>query len=140
MTSLVVLCSVALFLGCGGKGPDKIEGSVSVQGKKLTSGNIIFWDATQKKTPFAINPNGSFDLLNLAPGKYTVTLESTAATKTVVPGPATMPKGAPATVDPTRTGEGGGKAVPIPDKYKDPKTGLAVEITAGQKKLEVDFK
>jgi hypothetical protein len=76
LASLLLTTSLA---GCdSGPATAKVEGSVSFEGKPITSGTIVFYPAEGRSAMGSINPDGTYKLGEEAlVGSHTVTIEST---------------------------------------------------------------
>jgi hypothetical protein len=75
---LASLLLTTLLAGCdSGPATAKVEGSVSFEGKPVTSGTIVFYPAEGRPTMGSINPSGTYKLGEEAlVGSHTVTIES----------------------------------------------------------------
>lgn len=133
---------LALVFGCGGGGdkPFTIQGSVSLQGKPLTSGVVHFMGPGDRIATANIKPDGTFVASDMLPGEVKVRIiEDPGAVGAKGPmyggsgsptfgadGKPIAPKAAPV------------ERVLIPKKYQDVSTsGLAYTITPETKGLTV---
>jgi hypothetical protein len=113
-------------MGCASKPPaHTVGGSVTFGGRPLLSGVIRFAPDDPQATPAAANvTDGRYTLTGVRPGKYTVTVEASAAVP--VAGAETT-SGTKAVVAPLPS---------IPPKYR---TGVAVEVVADNPNLDFDL-
>jgi hypothetical protein len=125
-----ILSGIAALGGCSQ--PDKgfvQKGSVTLEGKPLTSGIVRFHMAGSRLANAVIQPDGTFEATEAIPGEAKVTVEDDLSKHNqTMPGPkagAGPPKqlGVP---------EAPPKAIPIPVKYKDvAKSGLVFTLSPG---------
>lgn len=123
LTACATMFGCLLLLGCGAAGNDKgtIKGKVSYKGKDLTTGTISFHDESEKLVGSSGIANGMYIMEKVPTGPVKVTVQVIAST-----GPEPKESKDPTIIMPTR-------AVPIPDKYKSPKTsGLAYTVSSGE--------
>ena len=121
---LLGVLSLSVALGCSGNNyPAEVSGTVTLDGKPIGPGVVIFAPVGGKTNPArgAIQPNGSYFLktsrdVGLPPGKYQVSLQIVELPAHLVPGERDM--------SPTKS--------LIPDKYTDTTTsGLEYDVAPG---------
>jgi hemoglobin len=89
----------------------QVTGRVTFEGKPLPSGEIALHDATGKTTKGTVKADGSYEIKDVKPGTYKVTVKTD------------------------------DKDVKIPKQYADPSTSaLMYEVRAGNQVLDVDLK
>jgi hypothetical protein len=127
---LLLLCAA---WGCGGSA-GTIAGKVSYRGKVLAGGTVTLFNADGVKIrSVPIRPDGSYRASGLPVGLTKIAVESKA------------PSGLPPVLVPRPPekydlADGATPAVPIPPHYKDAgKSGLTVEVTAGDQKHDIDL-
>jgi hypothetical protein len=121
------LVMLLLAAGCApGKG--SVTGTVTYQGKPLTTGTIIFFDAAKGAPSTAINPDGTYSLPKVAAGKAKIAIMMP---MDIPFKPLGAPPGAGKTPEPDK--------VPVlPPKYADPEqSGLVCEVKAGSNTHDV---
>src|SRR5262249_33965630 len=110
---LVALPAVFVFAGCSrGKKGFVLKGSVSYQGKPLSSGMVRLHMADNRMAMAMIRPDGSFEATDVFAGQAKVTIDEDPAVKQMMPAPVAARK-APAPKASTAL------PVPIPPKYKN---------------------
>jgi hypothetical protein len=120
---LSLYASLALLAGCASEPVGKVEGKVTLDGKPLAAGSILFNDQAGNAVRANLSPDGSykvvtFDKAGLPPGSYRV-----AISPTVVGSGETPLAGKPLPEAPANL---------IPARYSDFKTsGLTAAVKAG---------
>jgi|SRR5579875_3896007 hypothetical protein len=113
------------FVGCAKDHKDfRIKGTVSYQGKPLSSGVIRLHMANGRVAAARIRPDGSFEITDVIPGEVKVTIEEDPAEieRRTMPLPQVPMK--PAVMK---------SSVQVPAKYKDAKTSdLVFTLVPGQ--------
>jgi hypothetical protein len=133
-TGGVLLLLLMAASGCGERA-GSVEGTVTFQGKPLSSGSIVFYADDDQ------NDSG-----HIADGKYTVGRVPVGDVKVVVMsfpvGEATkLPKGKETTKPGDPPPAKAEKFVPIPAKYSSRETtDLKYKITGGSQKIDIDLK
>ena len=119
--------------GCGkGRDGNSVTGTVSVGDRILTSGTVLFVDASGKVVRTAIGPKGNYRVTGLAEGPA----------KVAVVGHARVPAGLQRS---EKEGLGGGSVRPaaddgpaIPTRYTDPeKSGLTYDVQPGEQEHHI---
>src|SRR5262249_17810057 len=112
---------VALLVAGCAPGWGNVSGTVTFQGKPLTTGTIIFYDAANGAPSAEIQPDG----------KYTVSHVRAGKAKIAIVMPMDIPFMAFGGAPPPKTAESG-KVPPVPPKYADrEQSGLTYEVKAG---------
>jgi hypothetical protein len=126
-----LVVSIALSAGCGGsKNDGKISGQVTYGGEVVGGGNVLLQASGEhaQTLRIPINAEGTYQLGGVAPGEYFVGVE-TDSVKALASG---NPYGGPAPPG-VKMGipkfDHTPKYVPLPPKYKDPKTSGLPKIT-----------
>jgi hypothetical protein len=112
------LALTALY-GCGGGDSTKatVSGKVTYKGAPVPSGTITLYPASGPEYPIILRPDGTFNTSDVPVGPMGVGIST--------PPAMAMPAGTDQSAM--------GKVVPIPAKYKDPKTsGLTWDVTGGK--------
>jgi hypothetical protein len=112
--------------GCGGRQFGSVSGTVTYQGKPLTSGLVVFVDKDGKVTqPAGIEVDGSYVAEKVPVGPMAVCVET----------------------HPLSGGDGGGtdqprpRYVPLPPKYKDAKQSeLTLTVKSGANVYNIDLR
>jgi hypothetical protein len=136
--AVAVAVSVFLVVGCSGgaKKDAKLTGKVTYGGEPLGGGNVLLQATGEHSQTFqsAIKTDGSYEIAGVPAGEYNVGVEtdSIKGLSGGAYGGAKIPGGAK--VEQPQF-ENMPKYVPIPPKYKDPKTSGLPKITiqAGNK-------
>lgn len=146
--SAAALIALAGIVGCNSS-PAKgnVTGKVTLNNSPVTSGRITFHHENGKDAATALlNPDGAYSVTDVPTGEVKVTVESLPfaqfGNKSQVPR-----AGGSKMVDPTgkMTGAdplaGGGKFVPIPQKYQRPATtDLKYTVKRGDNEINIDLK
>jgi hypothetical protein len=132
---------VAVVTGCSSKTGGDVTGSVTLNGKPLTSGTVVFHIAGQKAISAAIGKGGTYYLQKPPKGDAKVSVEGvevdqTAEKKRIAavptggsPDPKNPPQGSP----PSKA-----EKVVIPEKYKSPSTsGLSLTISGSAQTFDI---
>jgi hypothetical protein len=117
-------------MGCGSGAESEVSGTVTLDGKKVGPGVIVFapTDGTSNPADGAIQPNGSYFLrtsreVGLKTGKYRVSV-SVLDQPPVLPGSRSM--------EPAK--------LVTPQKYADPSTsGLEYDVAAGSNTIDIEL-
>lgn len=72
--SLILITLAICSIGCGSAGPSPVDvsGNISIDGKPLNQGAIIFTDAKGKRAYGEIHSDGSFVVGQVVPGEFRV--------------------------------------------------------------------
>jgi hypothetical protein len=150
--SLLVLVILLLAgMGCGGASKAKgvVKGQVTIGGKPLYTGSVIFHSADGRTGAANIDHNGNYDMGDAPVGDVKISV-----TVPKMSGPAGMmgqkgvpapPKGLGEMKDPNKPSESSSsqpldpsKIVPIPDRYADPeKSGLTYKVEKGEHTFDI---
>jgi hypothetical protein len=131
---LVALSGVFVISGCSnGKKGFVLKGSVSYQGKPLSSGMVRLYMPDNRMAMAMIRPDGSFEATDVFAGETKLTIEEDPAVKQLMPAPA----GAQKALAPKASAA---PPVPIPPKYKDVSTsGLVFTVTSAKQRLDIEL-
>lgn len=129
---LVLAALVPAFVGCGQKEYGSVSGKVTVQGRPVTEGTLVFSDTGWGHYMTApINPDGTYSIKAtrtsglLVDGIYTVTINPP-----ILEAPMGLPKAPPKT-----------KPFPVPSKYQNLKTtDLKHEQKSASEAFDVEIK
>ncbi len=122
------LVAILVLAGCG-PSFNKVSGTVSYKGKKLTMGTITFVGDDSKKTFTTIAGNGFYEAIEPPLGKVKVSIAVKPPPN--IPVPKGLEKGATQKIEP----------VIIPPNYGDAnKSGLTTEIKSGSNTYDIDLK
>jgi len=147
MLLLATLCFASA--GCGGasKGKAVVKGQVTIGGKPLYTGSVVFHTSDGRTGGAAIDQHGNYNMGDAPIGDVKVTVT---ASKTLgKPGARPSTKNPTGEMkDPNKPSEGSNeppvdpsKIVPIPDKYGDPeKSGLTYKVEKGEQTHNIDLK
>jgi hypothetical protein len=135
-------CALGVFLvciGCSKTGGD-VTGTVTLNGKAVPSGSVVFYDEKGTKYGAPISRDGTYRMLKPPKGAMKVTVEPLPSSDE--PGGfAPRPSSAalePGTNKPTASAAAKVEPVPIPDKYKDPKTsGFSLTVTGSSQTFDI---
>jgi hypothetical protein len=141
LPSSLLALGFALGAGCSSKVGGDVSGAVTLNGKKVTAGNVVFHFEGKPSVSAAI-VDGSYTLQRPPRGDATVTVEvrevPESATSKI--GSVSVPAGSKPDPDkpPTPTPAPKVEKVSIPAKYKDPKTsGLSLTIGGNAQAFDV---
>jgi hypothetical protein len=149
---VLVLAGLCLAVAaCGGsKGRATVKGQVTIGGKPLYWGSVVFHGADQKTGSSNIDKNGNYVMTDAPLGdvKVTVTVPSTTPGRGGPPGKKPSSKNPTGEMkDPNKPSEGSNEAfdinkvVPIPEKYSDPdKSGLTYKVEKGEHNFNIELK
>jgi hypothetical protein len=126
---------LALVAGCGSS-QATVQGKVTSKGQTVHAGTVSFHDGATRRDA-AITQDGTFTMVDVAPGEYKVTVEPShlvfrpapagAGPKAVIPG---LPKAA-APPPP----------VPVDPRYKSPTTtDVTVAVHGGRQTIDVELR
>ena len=137
-----VCCILASLAGCGDSTKGTATGKVTYKGQTVTGGTLTLTPSSAGAAPIPlfIKPDGTFSQPDIPVGQYQVSIETASATGPTPyqTGGMTPPGGANVS-QPTLPATGG-KPVPIPAKYNDPKTSnLSWEIKPGRNDKPFDL-
>jgi hypothetical protein len=126
---LAVLALAFVAAGCGPSVGD-ISGTVTYNGQTLGSGTVQF-NGTNATATSGIAADGTYTITKMPVGPVQIAVE------TIPPPPGTPQDGGGKITGGSMSVQGAppppGKYVPIPDKYKDPRTaGLSYEVKSGK--------
>jgi hypothetical protein len=127
--SACVLLWTTLLVGCGGASVGDVSGRVEHQGKLVTSGSVVFVGSDRQPKQGAIQPDGTYTVLQVPVGEARVAIHS--------PDPGEVPTIVQDPNDkrpPRKTPRLGDRSkwFPLPPEYGDhEKSGLKATIIAG---------
>jgi len=105
-----------------------VTGKITYKGRPLNPGVIVLHSDVEELFPQKVQADGSYQFVNLIPGKYKVSLNSYRLQDQPAGG-----KGQPKTLSLP-------KFMPIPQKYTSPETsGLSLEIKAGKQTFNIEL-
>ena len=139
-----LLCAVAA--GCGGPRLGKVAGKVTVGGKPVTTGTIMFTPDEGPSAVGAIQPDGSYTLTTLKPGDgavvgtHRVTIEATSVGPGSLADPASFEEELKLAGQPTKVIVPGKVERLVPDKYSQlSTTDLTAKVATGANQLDFDL-
>ncbi|MFT3920904.1 MAG: hypothetical protein QM778_00050 [Myxococcales bacterium] len=139
---------LVLIAGCGGRGMGKVQGKVTVNGKPVTSGTIMFYPAEGPGATGSIGPDGSYTMSTHKPGDGAVIGTHKVAIHSTSVGAGSME--APKTLDDELRGSSSNSAAKIlvpgkvtwlvPEKYSTiEQSPLTAEVKAGMNPINFDI-
>jgi hypothetical protein len=148
-----LLCALVLFSAGCNRGPERatVRGKVSIDGKPLTTGNVMFWGADNYTGTAVIDKEGNYVLSDAPVGdaKITVTVPKPppggmAAMQRMQSAPIAQETQSVDPNDPSRRisimGDMPSEIVQIPDKYNDPSTsGLVYSVKGGEQNHDINL-
>jgi hypothetical protein len=143
------LFAMGAILGCGSKYPEtaKVRGTITIEGKPVASGRVMFVPDHGVPAIGEIQPDGSYQLTTFSPGdgavlgKHRVTIQSLAITN-----PQSDPKSFEEEVARATKPEAAAPPVPqvewiIPERYDNESTsGLEAQVAKGMNEINFDVK
>ncbi|QDU75500.1 hypothetical protein Pan97_25330 [Bremerella volcania] len=126
----LLLMLTAVSLGCGGmtQAPVDVSGNISIEGKPLNQGSVIFTDKKGERAYGEIQPDGSFLVPQIVPGTFRVSVS--------VP---QRRRGRGENADPARGARP--MPVPVPSRYASvDSSGLEFEIDAKKPDVTIQLK
>jgi hypothetical protein len=141
-----LLVPVIFFAAGCGSSEGTVNGKVFFQKKEVQGGTVKLHDKDGKVIASgAIGVNG-FHMAKVAPGKYTVTVETVNINVVgKIPGMVqkkgmNLPKDMPEDLKEKMFGKQGEGLVQVPAKYKDPKqSGLSIEVGGGNQEKNIEI-
>jgi hypothetical protein len=134
LTPAAVLALALLAAGCG-PSVGAISGKVTYNGETLGSGTVQF-NGPNATAMSGIAADGTYTIAKMPVGTVQIAVETTS------PPPGTPQEGSGKITGGSMSVQGAppppGKYVPIPDKYKDPRTsGLTYEVKSGKQQHDL---
>jgi hypothetical protein len=114
--------------GCNSQGV--VNGKVTIDGAPLPGGLVAIHDAEGQIRTTKVNPDGTYSVSNVAPGKAVATVQTMEVFYDMFTDPAKAPKNSPF-----------GQYRPIPQKYAARETsGLSLEVKTGKQEYDIPLK
>jgi hypothetical protein len=147
---LTVVLSLVAAAGCNSpNAASSLSGKVTYNNNPVTGGTVTLWAKKEGAPPFGgiIDVNGNYSVADVAPGDYTVAIETESINPTKPQPRSTGPAGAGGGTTPGGSSPPGGgptaptgKYVKIDSKYSAKETStLSVTINSGGGKQTQDF-
>jgi len=142
----LIVSAVLVAAGCGGPRLGKVAGKVTVAGRPVTTGTIMFTPDSGPSAVGAIGPDGGYTLTTVKSGdgalvgKHRVTIESTTVGPGSLADPASFEEELKLASQPTKILVPGKVVRVVPDKYSQlSTTDLKADVAAGSNAIDFDL-
>jgi hypothetical protein len=126
--------------GCGSREPASVHGTVTYNGRPITSGTLTLMGPDNKVATSNIGPDGSYAIDSITPGKVLVAVYSPDPVATLSPEFRAARAGrTPVKSQVTRMPVSDSKWFPLPERLANPDTSeVVIEVNSGSQTLNIE--